>query len=377
MLYIHIPYCKGKCIYCDFYSAGNPDWTKYLKAVASELTSRIDELRGDSLRSIYIGGGTPSLIPPALFKDFIQSIDRILDAHNIDKEEGLEFTLEVNPEDITEETAEAWCIAGVNRISMGVQSMNDEELRFLKRRHNAECVEIALSILKYYFNNFSVDLIYGIPGQSAETLEASIEKLLSFAPNHFSAYALTYEDRTPLYLLRDKGVISECSDEEYNTLESVVVEKLSSASFSRYEISNYALPGFESRHNSGYWNGQPYLGLGPSACSFDGAETRRSNPHDLRGYISHFSQPSPQIFYIEERLTLQERKEEEIFTRLRIARGIDLQDFSRKFGEEALTELLANANRWIQTGHLLMVESRLFFSQSGFQISDHIILHLI
>lgn len=392
MIYIHIPFCKGKCIYCDFYSGGNPDWEKYLRAVASELTERIVEFRGDCLTSIYVGGGTPSLIPPDQFLDFMgrpetndqdneklegsfeptKDVWGILKHYNIPISEEIEVTLEVNPEDITIERAEAWREAGINRISMGVQSLNNNELKTLKRRHNAEKVKDAISILKQYFNNISLDFIYGIPGQTTQTLIETIEKALSFAPTHISTYALSYEPKTVLTFLRDKGEVSECTEEKYIAFDNLISSLLEKAGYERYEISNYSLPGYHSRHNTGYWTGKPYIGLGPSASSYDGHNKRRTNFSDIHRYLNHSSNSGTKI-YEEETLNEAEKIEEKIMLGLRTKSGVDLTTLKPEIAEE----LKERAQKWIKLNDLILEQNKMKLTKKGIYLSDRIILDLV
>lgn len=367
MLYFHIPFCKGKCIYCDFYSGGNPDWNKYLKALASELSERTDELRGDCLSSIYFGGGTPSLIPTALFKDFMRDTFDTLDKADIPLAKDIEFTIEVNPEDVGPETVEAWKEAGVNRVSMGVQSLVDDELRLLRRRHDAERAIKAATLLRENFSNLSLDLIYGIPGQSHKSLELSLAGLLSLSPDHISAYALTFEEGTALDVLRQRGSVAEPSEDIYLELGSLVAQRLEEAGYERYEISNYARPGFRSRHNSGYWSGRPYVGLGPSASSFDGKSHRRTNKADVKGYMDGRRD------FEEEFLSREERLEEIVMVGLRNREGVDLSLFTRPERET----ILKKASTWLQKGDLVAREARLALARHAIPLSDFIILDLL
>ena len=388
MLYIHIPYCKGKCIYCDFYSAGNPDFKRYLKAVITELTERIGEIQNGSLSSIYIGGGTPSLIPAKVFSEFASELFYTLDAHGVALEKDAEITIEVNPEDVTSDLAATWVACGINRVSMGVQTMNRSELTFLRRRHSADKVADALSTVKSYFNNISVDVIYGIPGQTPDSLAETLRELITYRPTHLSAYSLTYEPKTPLYLLREQKKIREVPEEEHLRLEEYLVSYLANHGYDRYEISNYALPGYQSRHNGGYWRGKAYLGLGPSACSFDGEKIRRNNPPDIKKYLHRFSkekcQPSEDTseiyrnpFYLEEILSSEERREETIFTELRTKEGIYLEEYLASYGPSNLETLLKKAEKWIKTGDMFESGNRLRFTSKGLRISDHIIVELL
>lgn len=380
MLYIHIPFCKNKCIYCDFYSGGNPDWNKYLKAVETELSSRIGELEGERLSSIYFGGGTPSLMPLDRFGEFFNSIKNILRLHDVSLAKDIEVTLEVNPEDVTRESVKLWNENGVNRISMGIQSLIEDELKLLKRRHTALKAIESAELIKERFHNLSLDIIYGIPGQTAETLNSTLEGILALQPTHISAYSLTYETGTPLIVFRDKGIIKECSEEDSILFSNIIIDTLERRGYDRYEISNFALPGFESRHNSGYWTGKKYLGLGPSASSYDGGNIRRTNPHDLKGYINYFSenlQGKTEKFYMEEELTKEELMEERIFTSLRTAKGLNLKSYTSGFGEMEAERLKKAAHRWVNTGHLIMDEEGVRLTKKGFEISDYIILSLV
>lgn len=371
MLYIHIPYCKGKCIYCDFYSRGNPDWSKYLKAVASELSERIGELRSDSLSSIYIGGGTPSLIPAKDFVGFMEEINRILHSANISLEPNMEFTIEVNPEDVEEERLSAWVYSGVNRVSMGVQSMSDRILNFLNRRHNAKKVEKAVDSIRRYVNNISLDIIYGIPTQTLDELRETVEKMIAIAPEHISAYGLQYEPQTVLYNMREKRLITELPEEVYLEMENELIGRLREAGYHRYEISNYSKPGKESRHNMGYWTGLPYLGLGPSASSYDGERVRRTNIPDLKSYLQGSTE------FERETLSVEELREEALMVGLRRSQGIDLNHFRERFGKRAVEDLRHYSEKWVSDGKMVYNNENLCLTQEGMQISDKIILDLV
>lgn len=396
MIYIHVPYCMGKCIYCNFYSGGNPDWNAFAKAIVSELSERIHELTVDKtsnrvIDSLYIGGGTPSLIPAEVFKRMIDDVKRILHDNQFTNGNSFEFTIEVNPEDVSTDKIKAWKEAGVNRVSIGTQSLNDNELAIIKRRHNADKALDSINMLKRYFNNISVDIIYGLPGQTEETLRETLEKIISAGPQHISAYALTFEEGTPLEILRRQGKIRQPDEDEYRVLGDVLNSTLKNAGYERYEISNYSLPGFRSQHNSGYWSGKAYLGLGPSAASYDGQSIRRTNPSDLKKYLTHFgienikcasdtekeaSFHKPAYFYEEERLTAEEKREEKIFLTIRTAEGMALEEFQKEFGEEELKKMLGKAEKWIKGGELEIEEGRLKLTPKGIWISDIIAVEI-
>ena len=379
MLYIHIPYCKSKCTYCDFYSGGNPQWKRYIKAVATELSWRIEELRGDSLSTVYIGGGTPSLMPKDEFASMMTMISRCLESNAIGLTKGIEVTLEVNPEDVTTENITVWKAHGINRISMGVQSLNDQELKIVNRRHSAMKALESLELIKSNFENFSVDIIYGLPGQTQKSLEYTLGKILDYRPQHISVYALTYEEGTALTVLRNQGKIRECSEEKYLQYDDIINQTLSEKGYERYEISNYALPGYRSKHNSGYWIGKEYLGLGPSASSFDGLNVRRTNPPLLKNYIEYFENVERPLvkFYTEETLSSNELMEELILLSLRTREGIDLKKFEARFGSSAALILKESVSAWLKTGHMIQEGDYLKLTQKGINISDYIILSIV
>lgn len=380
MLYIHIPFCKGKCIYCDFYSAGNPDWKTYIKAVVAELRSRIDELTGDSLSSIYIGGGTPSLIPKKEFSNLMESIYSTLHEYGIGISPTAEITLEVNPEDVEHEIISIWKSHGINRISMGIQTLNSRELAIIKRRHTREKAIEALNLISNNFKNFSVDIIYGLPQQTMLTLKETLDTILKFNPPHLSAYSLTYEPSTALTVLTEKGILPKCKEDILLLLGEYVVNLLQKCGYKRYEISNFSRPGFHSRHNSGYWAGKPYLGLGPSAASYDGNNIRRHNPAEIQEYITHFSQSkcdSKDVFYVEEKLTSEQLYIERIYVSLRKAEGIDLNKTEKDFGTEKVQDLIRKSKKWIKSDHIYISDNHLSLTNTGISISDHIILDLL
>lgn len=381
-LYIHVPYCTSKCIYCDFFSGGAAmaDWKVFVDALLNEFASRIGELSvvPDTL---YIGGGTPSLMPEREFSRLISSINQTLDKTN----SWLEFTIEVNPDDVSDYKCKTWKDAGVTRVSMGIQSLNDNELTALKRRHNSKGAIAAYRLLRKYFNNVSVDLMFGIPGQTLDSWHETIETVIDMRPEHLSAYSLMLEEGTALTMLYNQGRVELPDDEICDAMWEMLSDRFRSAGYVQYEISNYSLPGYRSIHNSRYWSGNPYLGLGPSAHSYNGSNIRRFNPSDLKGYLSHFTSADDtksgnindiRIFYNEEILTEGERIEERILTRLRVKEGIDLKEFRNEFGERHYQRLLDNAAPMISSGEIAVDSDHLFLTKSGIMTSNRIILNL-
>lgn len=373
-IYVHIPFCNQKCLYCDFYTGGSriANWEEYTEALLRELELRIDELNFNPT-TLYLGGGTPSLLPIDKLKKLKTGIEFLLKDNN----NWIENTIEVNPEDITEENVIGWKEAGFNRISIGVQTLKDNELRAIGRRHNAMQAQKGLDLIAKYFQNITADIMFGIPGQTALSLQESIETLLMHKLSHISVYALMLEPGTAMTLLHDKGRIKLPEEEEWLKMFEVTIKILKEGGFKRYEISNYSLPGFESRHNSNYWRGKPYLGLGPGAHSFDGERVRKWNPNDIKGFLNHYTTGVSKPFYEMEILTDEEIKEEFIMTRLRMEDGINLNEFIKKFGAEEEYKLLEKAKFPVNKGFMSIENGNLKFTFEGFKISDTILTGLI
>lgn len=341
-IYVHFPYCASRCIYCDFYSSIRRDWGRYAEALAEEAERRKGFLRGVPPRTLYFGGGTPSLLPDHIVADVVESLRRNFDLSDVE-----EFTVEVNPDDVTPLKADELRESGVNRISMGVQSMCDEHLKWMRRRHTAEDVRTAFGTLRAAgFHNISIDLIFGFAGLSDETWLATVDAALALAPDHISCYQM---------MGRHADSDEDRCERQYLALQ----KKLSAAGFEQYEISNYCRPGFRSRHNSAYWRRDPYLGLGAAAHSFDGEKLRCWNVSDIDGYLSGSPMGS-------ETLTDPEVEEEEIMLSLRTAEG----------AEEPVIKRKPAANRLIAAGYLVCENSRVRIPKEKFLVSDWIIREL-
>lgn len=355
-----------KCIYCDFYSVGDriADWHGYVDTLIEELNHRITELP-QPLRTIYIGGGTPSLMPREDFQRLCEALRPYMD-------EVEEFTIEVNPDDVTPEMLQVWKRGGGNRLSMGVQSFDDGMLKTIRRRHSADAARKAYQMARAIFDNVSIDLIFGLPGQTLEMWCRDVEVAISMRPEHISSYSLMYEEGTALTLLRERGVVSETPEDLSEEMMKILISELRKAGYEHYEISNFALPGFRSLHNSSYWQGTPYLGLGPSAHSYDGNRCRSANKADIKAYISNWDEN----LISREYLTDEELREEYIMTRLRTKEGIDLEDFRGRFGEKEYQRLIKCSDQYLKDGSLLLSSGRLSLSETAVLISDTIILAL-
>ncbi len=374
-IYVHIPFCRHKCIYCDFYSVGarRAPWERLAAAIVREARLRSAEVCG-SVRTLYIGGGTPSAMPAELLADMCVRL-RELFAEKIQLEE---FTVEVNPDDVTEEFAESLLQTGVNRVSMGVQSFHDEELRAIGRRHTAAQAVRACSILSQ-IGNLGIDLIFGLPGQTLSSWADNVARAIELRPQHISAYALMWEPGTPLDIMRRQQRVCEVPDTTSAQMYEVLRRELSDAGYEHYEISNYALPGYRSRHNSSYWAGAPYLGLGPGAHSYDGRYLRRANPADIDGYLEYYSgsECASETFFEDECLTDNDLREEYIMTRLRTAAGLSIDDFKTRFGRRESEALLKKAGPHIAARRLISsADGRLYIEPGSMLVSDSVIVDL-
>lgn len=371
-LYIHIPFCRSKCLYCDFYAGGERivNWKEMISSLLNELKERSNELITPPT-TLYIGGGTPSLIPDSQLFELIEGISSIYGISNWG-----EFTIEVNPEDVTFQKIKTWVKAGINRISLGVQTLNDNELKAIHRNHDASTAKKSIELLLNNFNNVSVDVMFGLPEQTLNSYQRSLQEICDYQPTHISSYSLMLEKGTAMTLLVSQNKIKLPNEEEWLSMFNYTHYYLKEKGYIRYEISNYALPGYESKHNNFYWKGNPYLGLGPAAHSYDGKLIRRFNPADIKGYIHRFSNMESLYktnFFDEEKLSNNEIKEEFIMTRLRTIDGISLKEYNDKFGEKEKINLLQKARYFIDSGALKEENEKLSFTESGFLISDTVL----
>lgn len=370
-IYIHVPFCKRRCSYCDFYSVvSTADADRYVSALLAELRMRRDEIMLDEVHTIYIGGGTPSMLSAEQLRRLMSGIAEMVD---IDKVE--EVTIEVNPDDIDVDYMNNVVRCGVNRVSMGVQSFVDEELKAVNRRHDSRQALDALKIIADCgIDNVSIDLIYGLPKQTLATWKQSVCQAARLHVNHISAYCLSYEEGTALTRLRDRGVIEEADEdtcvEMYNCLCSI----LKAAGYEHYEISNFALPGKYSRHNSAYWDGTPYLGLGAAAHSFDG-ECRRYNPANLKVYLEKIE--NGEVAYQTETEEWWQQYNEMVMVKLRTKWGIDLRDVERRFGKQVSDDFERKIKVYVASGAVLNTGTRYALSEQGVMISDSIIRELM
>lgn len=370
-LYIHVPFCVKRCLYCDFYSNTEMKYKdSFVSAISREMELRREYLGNESLETIYFGGGTPSQLQAEDFDKIFNAIHRLFDTTNC-----TEITLEANPDDITPEYMSALRALPFNRISMGVQSFNPEDLRFLNRRHNREQAIRAVNLCKEKgITNISIDLIYGLPGQTRQAWEANLDEAIRLDIPHLSAYHLIYEEGTALYKLLEAGKVSPVEEDISVTLFSTLIDKLTAAGYLHYEISNFARPGHFSRHNSSYWTGKKYLGLGPSAHSYNGTE-REWNKSSLSLYLKGITTGIPDIET--ETLNLHTRYNDYIITGLRTMWGVNLNDIQTIFGKELYDYCLSQAASPIKQGTLIQSGHTLTLSKTGIFISDSIMSDLL
>lgn len=372
MIYFHVPFCQSRCIYCDFYSTVNGTEMReaYVRAACRELDVRAQEWQGNSIASVYFGGGTPSLLTAGQVGRMLERVAALFPLAS-----DAEITIEGNPDDITSELPHDWREVGINRASLGVQSLHDETLRLLGRRHSAaQAVRAVNRLVDVGLDNVSIDLMYGLPTQTLEQWGEDLRQALSLPVKHLSAYALGIEPGTVLGSKVNSGELNPVSETLYLSEFEMMMDESLKKGFKHYEISNFALPGYCSRHNSGYWKGLPYLGIGPGACSFDGLRTRRTNKPDLAAYVQSDGHPNCEI----ERLSLAECFNECVFTALRTSDGLSLPDLAERFPEEWRSELLEAAQRSVSAGHLkLDGDDVLRLTRSGLFVSNDVMSDLM
>lgn len=367
-IYIHVPFCQGRCIYCDFYSTTEgEEWkSRYVDALLAELRMRRDELPLARVHSIYIGGGTPSQLPARALAAILSEVCRL---YPVDSD--AEVTVEANPDDVTPEWLAALSHTPVNRLSMGVQSFDDALLRLIRRRHTAQqAVRAVEQAARHGISNVSIDLIYGLPTQTMEQWQADVRQALALDVQHLSAYSLSYEEGTPLWRMLEQGRIEEADEELSLCMYEHLIDSTRAAGFTHYEISNFCRPGRHSQHNSAYWHGVPYLGFGPGAHSYDGMRTRRWNLSDLKGYVQAAGSMPP---HQSEVLTDDELYDETVMTRLRTSEGLSLDLLTAAYRAYCM----AQAEPHLRAGRLEQAGSTIRLTRQGIFTSNDIISDLM
>ena len=369
-LYVHIPFCKSRCIYCGFYSTVGLDLRQqYVDAVCQEmkLISEKRKVKSEKVKTIYLGGGTPSQLTTEQLSRLFYNIYKVYG------NEAEEVTIEMNPDDVTEAYAEVLPQLGINRVSMGAQTFDNARLKFLHRRHRAEQVQQAVERLrKAGIGNNSIDLMYGFPDETLNDWQRDIEAALSLNVEHISAYCLIIEEGTVLYEKMRDGENEKMSvDEEVERkMYEMLIERLTTVGYEHYEISNFARPGYRSRHNSSYWHDVPYIGLGAAAHSYNG-KSRSWNVADIRKYMDAIERGERPAEY--ETLDEDTRYNDRITVALRTSDGLDLSTLSEKHRSFCLKE----AQRYICDGLLRIDGSRLMLTRKGLFVSDMVMSGLI
>ncbi len=364
-IYIHIPFCKQACHYCDFhFSTSLKKRGEMVSALAKEIQMRKKEFKNEVVETIYFGGGTPTVLALDEINFLIEQV-----YHHYTIVDKPEITLEANPDDLSEERIVAFSQSKINRLSIGIQSFYEDDLQMMNRVHNAYEAKRCLEIATQYFDNISLDLIYGIPGMSNESWKQNIETALSFGIPHISSYALTVENKTALKKLIQAGKIAEPQDEVASEHFMILVEMLTANGFVHYELSNFGKPDYFSINNSAYWLGKKYLGIGPSAHSYDGISRSwnvASNPLYIKSIQENKLPNETEV------LSKADRYNEYIMTGLRTIWGVSLDRIQNEFGQKYLDYLLKQSQKYLKDDLLFIENNTLKPTKKGKFLSDGI-----
>lgn len=370
-VYLHIPFCKTRCSYCDFFSGTNfNSRSELIAAMQKEIAERKDYLHLAPVSTIYFGGGTPSILPVSDIKSLLDAVNS---TYQVDKD--AEITLEANPDDLSAGYLNELRSIHINRLSMGIQSFDNEQLKAIRRRHTAEAaIQAVKDAQSAGFDNISIDLIYGLPGQTLQSWNEQLDKAFSLNIQHLSAYGLTYEKNTLLWQQRQKGTVQAVDDETMIAMYDRLVKRAAENGFEQYEISNFSRSGYRSRHNSAYWKQESYLGVGPAAHSYDG-NSRQWNAASITRYCENIN--SDKQYYEQEILSEQDKYNDFIMVSLRTTEGINLDNLNRQFGKIRAEYCRINAQKYIETGKMCIKDHFLRLNQEGILISDRIIVDLM
>lgn len=369
-IYIHIPFCKQACHYCDFhFSTSLQQKGRMVEAICREVALQQDYLKDRRINTVYFGGGTPSLLTQAELSRILEQLDR-----HFQVAPDAEITLEANPDDLTPARIRELAASPVNRLSIGIQSFHDPHLRRMNRAHqSAEALAAVRSAQDAGFHNITTDLIYGIPAESHDIWLKDLRQLFGLQVQHVSCYALTIEEKTALGRWTKKGTFQPSEDEFVARQFEILVEQMQQHGFTQYEISNFCRPGFESRHNSNYWKGVHYLGLGPSAHSFNGHSRQYNVAHNAR-YMAAMEQGQPA--FDRETLSLTDQANEYLLTSLRTIWGTDLQRLQREFHVDLRRQQPAYLTELTQQGYIRIDNDVLYLTDKGKLLADQITLDL-
>lgn len=363
-IYIHIPFCKQACYYCDFhFSTSMKRKDDIVNCIIREIEMRKNELNNETIETIYFGGGTPSLLTQ---NEIDSIITAVYNYHEVDRPE---ITLEANPDDLSEEKIKELAKSKVNRLSIGIQSFFEHDLKLMNRAHNSEEAKKCLEIATQYFDNISLDLIYGIPGASNEQWEENIDIALGFNVPHISSYALTVEPKTALANFVEKEIIPDVDDEQAEIQFFMLIDKLDNAGFIHYETSNFGKEGYLSRNNSAYWQGKNYLGIGPSAHSYNGRE-RSWNIRNNAKYVKGIQ--NGELPIERETLTKKDSYNEYIMTGLRTIWGVSMDRVEEDYGKKYRVYLENQSEKYIKEELLYIHNGNLKTTEKGKFLSDGI-----
>lgn len=362
---MHIPFCKQACTYCNFHFTTSLRYKNELvKALAKEAEIEKEYLQGEEINTIYFGGGTPSILEISELELLISNLHK---HHSVSTD--TEITIETNPDNITAEKLQAWADLGINRLSIGVQSFFEEELRWMNRAHNAKQAISSLRLAKEYFENITVDLIYGSPLLTDDMWKQNVDKVIELDIPHLSCYALTVEEKTPLYKLIRTNKSANVDDEKQARQFLLLMKWLRENGYEHYEVSNFAKNGFRSRHNSSYWKGEKYLGLGPSAHSYNGIERRwniANNNLYLQVINEGFSHRETEV------LTPTQKLNEFVMISLRTMEGLDLDKLQKQFGIDERKRVEIQLQKFISHGLIRLYESSAQLTDEGMLRADGI-----
>ncbi|MGM0498664.1 MAG: radical SAM family heme chaperone HemW [Bacillota bacterium] len=394
-VYIHLPFCSSKCPYCDFYSI---KYTKkrvdqYWAALFMEIEELSKIVKNNLVQTIYIGGGTPSLVEPELINELIKKIKSKFKVGP-----AAEITMEVNPASINEEKIISIKRAGINRLSVGIQSFNDNHLSFLGRRSNSTNNRKILALIDQYFDNYSADLIFALPDQSLKEFENDLEEMLDFAPPHISLYNLEIHENTPFYQKYNSGELKLPAEELDAEMYELALKKLTAAGYQHYEISNFSKPGYRARHNYIYWLYQPYAALGPGASGFDG-NCRYQNIRDIDQYLKYYNpkglsfkrfneiQQNSTIVNLEKDrnkkirkidcLTKKEKMGEYSFLALRTDKGLFYHKFYKEFNLKFKTIYKDEINELKQNNLIIEENERIYLTTRGKEVANAVFLKFL
>ena len=369
-IYIHIPFCRKVCYYCDFFfTVSLKHRPRFIDCLKKELILQENYLKGEEVETIYFGGGTPSVIPPGEINGIL---NLIYDRYKVS--DNQEITLEANPDDLTEQYLEELAKTKVNRLSIGVQSFFDEDLKWMNRRHNGIEAINSIKLSKAAgFKNMNIDLIYGFPLLTNPKWEINLNKALDLGVTHISSYLLGIEPKTVFGVMKEKGTLDPIDDEKCRELFDMLIEKTGSAGYIHYEISNFCLPGYFSKHNTSYWSAKNYLGAGPSANSYNG----NSRQWNIRGLLKYMESIEQNIVPAErEDLDLNTRYNDYILTSLRTMWGVRFDDLVKNFGEAHFQHFLKEAETFVLRNEIDLDDHKAILTKKGMLISDSIMSSL-